>query len=121
MDFASFMQGAMLGGKNSGGNLKSITWTGNGTTSNSITFPQKPTLLLAIYGINSTRAGYVEFATVQYGAPYWNYTYSQAYVQGAIGRAALTYSEDELTMTMTHQAADGACNLSGETYTLYYI
>lgn len=108
-------------GSSGGIGIKSISWTGTGTTSHDITFPEKPTLLLALQG--SSGGGYLQFAPVEYGGTQWNYIWSNSYINGSIGNVGLTYSADDLTMTMTHSNADGAaaCNLSGVTYTLYYI
>lgn len=108
-------------GGSGGSGLKSISWTGTGTVSHSITFPEKPTLLLALQG--SSGGGYLQFAPVEYGGTQWNYIWSNSYVNGSGGNVGLTYSADELTMTMTHSDSNGlgACNGSGQSYTLYYI
>ena len=122
MDIISYKigKGSGKGGSGTSG-LKSISWTGTGTASHSITFPEKPTLLLALHG--GSTGGDVQFVPIQYGCGLWNYVYANNYTQGAAGRCGLNYSADELTMTMTHSDGNGAaaCNLSGVTYTLYYI
>ena len=104
--------------------VKSITWTGTGTLSHDITFPTKPTLLLAIQGFSND--GYLQAVPVEYGASRWNYAYmpTSSFVSGgSVGSTGLSYSADELTMTISHSDSDGAgaYNTLGQEYTLYYI
>lgn len=101
--------------------LKSVTWTGTGTTTRSITFPEKPTLVLSIQLTNkpSTNAGTVPF---RYGAPsvFCVYGSNTSSWSGSYA-SALTYSVDELTMTITGSDKGSAWNDETTDYILYYM
>lgn len=104
-----------------GSSVKSITYTGTGSPSHQIIFPEKPTVLIALKG--DSAGGSLEYIPVYYGADRWNYLWANGYTNGSGGSSTLTYSADELTMTMTHSDSNGAgaCNLADTVYTLYYV
>ena len=111
-------------GTNSGTNLpvlKSITWTGTGTTTNAITFPEKPAIVLSIQFTNksTSNAGILPF---RYGNPsmFCAWTANNSLWSGTYC-SALSYSQDELTMTITGSDKGSAWNDETTNYTLYYI
>lgn len=113
----------IAGGGGSSSSLKSISWTGTGTATNNITFTEKPTLVLSIQITNKDplNAACMPF---RYGSPsiFCVYTNSQApgKWQGTY-TSRLTYSADELTMTVTGTDKGAAWNDETTNYTLYYI
>ena len=101
--------------------LKSVTWTGTGTTTRSITFPAKPTLVLSIQFTNkdNINAGVVPF---RYGSPSMFCMYgSNASSWSGSYASSLTYSVDELTMTITGSDKGSAWNDETTDYILYYM
>lgn len=103
--------------------VKAISWIGTGTQLNSITFPEKPKLLLSLSGISGDKN--VSYVPTEYGMPYWSYNYpwDSGYTNDDSGHSDLSYSQDMLTMTMYHEDQDGRaqCNVEGVEYTLFYV
>lgn len=113
----------IAGGGGGGLSLKTVSWTGTGTATNSITFPEKPTLVLSIQITNKDplNAACMPF---RYGSPsmfcvYTNYQAPSVWKGTYTSR--LTYSADELTMTITGNDKGSAWNDETTNYTLYYM
>lgn len=103
--------------------IKSVSWTGTGTATNSITFPEKPTLVLSIQITNKDplNAACMPF---RYGNPSMFCTYTDIQAPSSwrgTYTSRLTYSADELTMTITGTDKGSAWNDETTNYTLYYM
>ena len=129
MNAAEAAMAGIFGSKGSGGSssIKSISWTGTGTTTNSITFPDKPLMVLG-YTQDSDYDAWVRGIMPFFFHPstamlriFWknksetshvsDYTYSSSYVLTINGNSISWIGLD------TSQAL----NSNGVEYTLYYI
>lgn len=100
--------------------IKSISWTGTGERTNSITFPSEPAIILSISIKNPTGAS---SAIVPLA-----YKQNAVFVVWQNGSSiqtwyisSVTYSADGLTMSITGNDAGSAFNASGTEYELLYI
>ena len=127
MNAAEAAMAGIFGSKGSGGgsglSLKTVSWTGTGTATNNITFSEKPTLVLSIQMTNKDplNAACMPF---RYGSPSMFCVYSDTRAPSTwrgTYTSRLTYSADELTMTITRNDKGSAWNDETTNYTLYYM
>lgn len=108
------------GGGGGGSSVKTLTYTGTGSTTNTITFPETPTIILSIDGMGVSN-GYVSLGTFRYGSRAVSgcYVNTQNSQKGEIELRA-TIDGNSLTLSLGADAG-AVCNVSGETYTVIYI
>jgi hypothetical protein len=107
-------------GGGGGSSVKTLTYTGTGSTTNTITFPETPTIILSIDGMGLSN-GYVTLSTFRYGSR----SVSGCYVNtqnSQKGELELRATVDGNSLTLSLGVDAGAvCNVTGETYTVVYI
>lgn len=112
----------IVGGGGGGGTakalvMKTMTWTGDGQVSKSITFDEKPLAIFNIWGAGEGSNIYCLNSPFVYGET--NYFISS--YSGGIIIPSVTYSNDGLTMTMSGADAGYAFNCANAPYTMWYI
>lgn len=108
--------------KGGGGNatVKTLTYTGTGSSTNTIEFPDVPTVILSIDGMG-LQNGYVTLSSFRFGSrtvsgSYYNTENTQ---NGEI-RLRAAVSGNSLTLSAGVDAG-AVCNVLGESYTVVYI
>lgn len=100
--------------------VKTLTYNGNGNTTNVITFPDTPTEILSIDGMG-INGGYVHFSAFRFGSSVALGCYRDLNF-GNNGTIIITASVSGNDLTLSGGADSGAvCNANGETYTIIYI
>lgn len=114
------------GGGGGGLTMKTKTYTGDGTTPLVVTFSEKPKYILEIEG--DGEGSYVVCKPFPYGSPRTVSFYVQPALPspstgGGVLYNSMTYSNNDLTMTMHSSAGDTGAhwNQSGKSYTIYYL
>lgn len=108
------------GGGGGGSSVKTLTYTGNGSETTSITFPETPTIILSIDG-PGTGTGMVSLASFRYGSNAVSGAWSDT-ANSQTGTISLRASVSNNVLTLSGGQNVGArCNISGETYTVVYI
>lgn len=100
--------------------MKTKTYTGDGNSSLSVTFTEKPVAIYNIFGDGLNQVNKVLCLPFVYG----DTTYVVgSYALGGNGMLwnSISYSNNDLTMTMTASDAGAAFNNSGSTYTIWYL
>ena len=100
--------------------MKTKTYTGDGNSSLSVTFTEKPVAIYNIFGDGLNQVNKVLCLPFIYG----DTTYVVgSYALGGNGMLwnSISYSNSDLTMTMTASDAGAAFNNSGSTYTIWYL
>lgn len=103
-----------------GATVKTLTYTGTGSNTNTIEFPDTPTVILSIDGMGLQK-GYVSLSSFRFGSRavsglYFNTESTQS---GEI-RLRAAVNGNSLTLSMGVDAG-AVCNVNGETYTVTYI
>lgn len=100
-----------------GFSINTLTYKGTGTNPVSITFPKKPTIILSIDADGDIN--YVSYPCFRYGSK----TAGGFYKGQGAGTVSteVTYSEDELTMTLTGNDAGAVCNYLDTDATVLWI
>lgn len=99
--------------------IHEMTYTGTGTNSHDITFTQKPQIILAWDGLGLF-SYYALLSSFRYGSTFSPITYYDGNTGGML-YDSLSYSDDELTLTISGSDAGAAMNASGNTYHLLWI
>lgn len=99
--------------------IHDMAYTGNGNTSHDITFPTKPQMILAWDGLGLSNY-YALLSSFRYGSTFTPITYYDGST-GGILYDNLSYSVDELTLTISGVDAGAAMNASGNTYHLLWV
>ena len=113
----------IVGGGSGGGGtakalvMKTMTWTGSGQSSKSITFDEKPLAIFNIWGKGEGTNVYCLNSPFVYGET--NYFISS--FSGGMLIPSVTYSNDGLTMTMSGVDPGYAFNCANAPYTMWYI
>ena len=100
--------------------IKRKTWTGNGASTNSLTFEEKPDVILSIYGRGINDA-VVNCETIHYGAPFLPPRFYISQGNNGLVYLPVSYSNNNLTMTFSGSDAGIVFNADGENYELYYL
>lgn len=112
----------IVGGGGGGGTakalvMKTMTWTGDGQVSKSITFDEKPIAIFNIWGAGEGSNIYCLNSPFIYGET--NYFISS--YSGGIIIPSISYSNNGLTMTMSGPDPGYAFNCANAPYTMWYI
>lgn len=100
--------------------IKSFTYTGLGSLTNAITFPEKPKFILAIFS-QHTANGVTTTTPFGYGTPYTFVDLGTVDLNTAPSTrtAILTYNDNVITVNAG--TSERALNRNNSTYTVYYI
>ncbi len=100
--------------------VKTLTYTGTGEQTNTITFPDTPTVILSIDGMGLEN-GYVSLSSFRFGAQAVNGCYFNTQ-NSQNGEIRLRASVDGNTLTLSMGVDAGAvCNTLDEQFTVVYI
>lgn len=107
-------------GSGGGATVKTLTYTGTGSNTTTIDFPDTPTVILSIDGMGLDN-GYVSLSSFRFGSRavsglYFN---TESSLSGEI-RLRAAVDGNSLTLSMGADAGS-VCNANGETYTVTYI
>lgn len=100
--------------------VKSFTYIGNGSTTNTIKFPSKPSLILGIEGLYDSSQRIVLQPTMynkEYGIV--NIVAQSDWGTVVVRAVPISYNDDEITITST--IASRCLNVNSATYTVFYI
>ena len=97
--------------------METMTWTGNGQSSKSITFDKKPLAIFNIWGKGEGANVYCLNSPFVYGET----SYFISSCNSAILFSSVAYSSDGLTMTMSGQDAGYAFNCANAPYKMWYL
>lgn len=107
-------------GQSGGGSgIHDMTYTGTGTSTNAITFPSKPSVILSIDGEGLSN-NYAHMGAFRYGETFVPIVYYDGN-QGGTLYNDLTYSNNDLTLTISGYDAGAVCNASGKTYHVLWM
>lgn len=100
--------------------VKTLTYSGTGSNTNTIVFPDTPTVILSIDGMG-LQNGYVSLSSFRFGSKavsgiYFN---TESSLSGEI-RLRASVDGNALTLSMGNDAGS-VCNVNGESYTVTYI
>lgn len=121
----TFIEDGLLKAASGGAEVKSLTYTGDGTTSSTIDFSQEeelPKVILGITGLSSS-GYYVSTTPIAYGNQnivwaYWLQA-SGSTTQAKVNR--VSYTDENSKMHITGANADEALNSDDVEWTVYYI
>lgn len=99
---------------------KSFTYTGTGSSNNTITFPSKPSFILCIYGTFDSN-NYIQVLPFFYGQPRATANTVPLELNAGNGNRSVSLSYNENVITLEGTNISRALNIQGETYTVYYI
>ena len=99
--------------------MKTKTYTGTGSSTNAITFDEKPYSIYSIFGDGYNQSNKVMMLPFIYGET--TYCVGSYYTGNGILWNPVSYSNNDLTMTMTAGDAGAAFNNEGSTYTIWYL
>lgn len=113
-------ENALAKGGGGSATVKTLTYTGTGSDTNTIEFPDTPTVILSIDGMG-LKNGYVSLSSFRFGSRavsglYFNTENTQS---GEI-RLRAAVNGNSLTLSMGADAG-AVCNVHGESYTVAYI
>lgn len=111
-------------GTNTSTTVKTLTYTGDGTTSRAITFPTTPTLILKISG-RGQAAPYMDALNIAWGVDTVYYTRfptgSSTEPPWHSENGAITYEGNTMTLTTTTSSPSAVFNNTDREYTVLYI
>lgn len=100
---------------------KTFTWVGTGATTNTITFPNKPIVIVGIWGEGTSATDSISWQSQMFGI---GQIYPYNYVSGSqkgTGQSNVSWNSINNSMTLSHAEAAGCANKNGVTYTCLYI
>lgn len=100
--------------------IKKLTYMGDGNNSRDITFDKKPIAILSIYGAGINTK--VSACAAPIDAPVLNVSYGDGSNHSGMVTCSMSYDDTTNILTLSGGIDAGArCNMSGETYTMYYL
>lgn len=100
--------------------VKTLAYTGTGSSINTITFPEKPTVIFQIQTVEdpNNAVGICPFIYGENGMFVW---YGSKFTPGSVSTYHSLLSYNGLSMTITGADPGAAQNTSGKEYKVYYI
>lgn len=100
--------------------IKKMTYMGDDNNSRDITFDKKPIAILNIYGAGINTK--VSACAAPIDAPVLNVSYGDGSNHSGMVTCNMSYNDSTNTLTLSGGIDAGArCNMSGETYTMFYL
>ena len=111
-----------VGTNNTSTNIKTLTYTGDGGATTSITFPETPSVILSIDG-PGTGTGMVNLTSFRFGAKAVSGSWSDTQATGtkANGIFLLADTNNNTLLLSGGQNVGSHCNVNGATYTVTYM
>ncbi len=105
---------------NTSTSVKTLKYTGNGTTSRAITFSTTPTLILKISGPGQSVA-YMDALNIAWGVDTVYYTRYNGTGEWSYENGTITYEGNTMTLTTTTSSPSAVFNNTDREYTVLYI
>lgn len=102
-------------------NIKTLKWTGTGTTTNTVIFPNRPLVIVGIWGEGTAATDSISWQSQMFGiGQIYPYDYVSSSQKGT-GQSNVSWNSMNNSMTLSHAEAAGCANKNGVTYTCLYI
>ena len=101
--------------------IKSFTYVGQGSTTNTIEFTIKPTYIFSIFALNTNLNTFSYLLPFYYGQKYAVNMEGQRNINTAAGLRNVELSFNDKFITLVGESIQRAMNRANTTYTVYYI